>query len=458
MKCNPFVRFLMTLLVLLMGVSCGGGSKSDVTTDTGPNGDQATQDTIVQEDGITDGTEGEDTGQIKVEKFTISFQKRDRMDPYALKPFFTISSQAKAISEAVRITPEDFDCSTGCVLTPKADYFIYVKSASAGNLTLMIAPMSGGQVNMAGAQEITSEARYFRVLDDQVIFSVITNPGDDENPTTIEFNSVSYSAVGNQNTIASFTTPDNKVAHSYSGDFVASPDGSHLVLVYVRNVSATVYYAPKNGSFQKIDPILGGEVTTSEYIYHPDAISPDGKYFIMLTQAEKKFSIHKYPLPGNSDDQRSQELGPYGTMACDAIEDGKYTEAVGDPIISSDGKYIYFIAKVDCKNFTEEPVTCNSQYKPLTNIIRMDKSLDLSSMKNLTENPRNSGPENIIISELALNSTGKFIVFSGSPDYGGCSREMNDRELWLLKADQQGSQFMLTDELKYLPEVIGAHP
>ena len=263
---------------------------------------------------------------------------------------------------------------------------------------------------------------------------------------------------------------------NYKGHFKVSADGN-VVVILGTTIRSVRIYMWKAGNLHQLDYVCNHKVNEecigagSEYTdTDPVAISPDNSKIVAFTVAERDLRARVYDTTTLEMKYLNLYSVPTGTFMADVCqylgqaEDWRFQKVVGNPLFSADGKSLYFLVKNECSDVIA------AYSKPHTNLLMMDLAaigdgtpFELSDFVNITKNPKNGEPGNIILESFDLSPSGKTIVLTGSPMYTfygdpmepimeamavDAERPKKDKEIWLVGSGGQGWT-QLTDDKKF---------
>ena len=233
---------------------------------------------------------------------------------------------------------------------------------------------------------------------------------------------------------------DWKGGHSiFKGRFKVSPDGQSIVILSPTIRSQRVYLWTA-GALHEVDYLcdnfqndqcIGAGSQYSDI--DPVAISPDSKTVVLYTITDRKLTVRRYSTVNVDDKGQSTLLkvppnagGDYRSLACAYREPWQWTDVIGQPAFTPDGKSIVFIGRADCDPASE---------KVETDIIKMDASwigngqpVTEDKLSNLSKNAKGDTPENHVITSMALAPDGKRVIFAATPHLSGQWKPINQTD------------------------------
>lgn len=246
---------------------------------------------------------------------------------------------------------------------------------------------------------------------------------------------------------------DWKGGHSiFKGRFKVSPDGESMVILSPTIRSQRVYLWTA-GALHEVDYLcdnfqndqcIGAGSQYSDI--DPVAISPDSKTVVLYTITDRKLSVRRYSTVNVDDKGQSSLLtvppnagGDYRSLACAYRKAWQWTDVIGQPAFTPDGKSLVFIGRADCDPSAE---------KPETDIIMMDASwigdvtqtVGEDKLVNLSKNAKGDSPDNHVITGMSLAPDGKRVVFTATPNLSGQwkpiketdDRHFSDHEVYMM--------------------------
>jgi len=259
--------------------------------------------------------------------------------------------------------------------------------------------------------------------------------------------------------------PDLKDGQAITdGHFTASGDGKTLAFVSPTIRSTRVYVWRKN-TLKELDYICPGGLQNgkctgsgSEFSdTDPLALTYDGKQLAGFTKTKNGLQYYLYDT--DTGETASIKLmdttgKDFKLESCQQIGSDQWKfNTVKAPQFTEDGASIYFVASSNC----------DPALRPFTDILRIDTVLanstkfKLTSIHNVTNNPRTNENDNTIIETFDQSPKGGNLAFIGSPFYGADKEEplpeasanaKKSRELWVISTDGKNRR-QITYNSKY---------
>lgn len=190
----------------------------------------------------------------------------------------------------------------------------------------------------------------------------------------------------------------------------------------------------------------------------PIAISRDGRHVVWFVVTDGRLEARHLALDG--DTRRTgilssvPEGGDWLRDACAAREPWQPTAVVGRPYVVDGGAAVLFVGEAACGAKAETDVLELSLDR-LGDGVRLAEA----DVVNRTRTPKAGGPEQLVLTDLALDDAEETLVFTatpavtadGAPIPAGSSRHEKDSEVWVQRRDG-GPARQLTDDAPFTAE------
>lgn len=238
---------------------------------------------------------------------------------------------------------------------------------------------------------------------------------------------------------------------TYKGRFRVSPDGESIVFLSPTIRSQKIYLWTA-GTLHEVDYLCDNFQNNncigagSQYSdIDPVAISPDSKTVVLFSITDRALTVRRYSTENVADKGFSTLLaippnaaGDYRSLACAYRKDWQFTDVVGQPAYTPDGKEVLFIGRADC-----DPAADKAE----SDILRIDPSwigdltpVEESELVNLTQNAKGDVPENHVVTAISISPDGKRVMFTATPHLTSNwkpinqtdDRHLSDKEVYMI--------------------------
>ncbi len=236
---------------------------------------------------------------------------------------------------------------------------------------------------------------------------------------------------------------------TFKGRFHVSPDGESLVMLSPTIRSLRIYLWTK-GTLHEVDYLCnnfqndtcigaGSSYSDNDAV----AISPDSKHVVVFTTDNRALMARRYSTENPNDTGRltmlavQPDAGNYQDLACVVRQPWQYTQIIS-PSYTPDGSKLVFVGRSDCIPGADKIETDILYMDPA----RIDKlqPLEEKDIVNLTQNPKDQSPDNIVVTGIDVSPDGKRVLFTGTPNLTSAwkpindtdARHLSDREMWMM--------------------------
>ena len=374
-----------------------------------------------------------------------------------------------SLGALVRSAGEAAGCDHDCVVAPDGTWLAAATTAPAasGSAYRFGRLAEDGSLSALDLAVPLADVTQLRFAGDRAFFTrlVVDSPGTERQYT---LHRTDPARPAEAEVLARFPPDDALVGSDARGHFHPSRDGSTVVLLRPTLRSQTIY-AWRDGAGESLLPLdrvcwrsLAGACSGAGMFYADDdpvAVSDDGRQVAAFVVADGALELRHYrldtdpPTPSRVALARAPD-GEYDQAICGAREPWQPAFVVGRPWFTPSGDVLLFVGFSDC-----------GAAKPETDVLRVEVERVLAGgdlveadVHNLTRTPKEGGPTQLVIEDLALAPGASALVLvasptqtgDGSPIPDGSARHANDRELWV--AEPEGAwRRQLTDEPRFLP-------
>ena len=330
------------------------------------------------------------------------------------------------------------DCSTRCTLNRQMTWLGWYERGAGTGQELWVAPVDTVhfEVKIDQKRKVADTVQAFEFTNDGKRDLLVYMQGEALGPEgqfevrvepVAAFDQAACDAGGDLEDLSA--CPQLAGAVNINGAFRVTPFGALIILLRTDLSSMTVsFFNVASGASQALDTFGSMNGTGSQFDGRlPVALSPDATYLAVFTRDEFLWKIHNLKaIPNPPDPVRLDLFETEGDRAndCKRPMPFNFNTVQFDPRFDETGDHIYFMAKGDC---SRQNAGANRDDH---DILRIDKSLDMASVVNLTKNLRANSWANHEITDFDLSKDAKKLVFTAPRPFDNQSFSV-----WMIDTD-----------------------
>lgn len=313
------------------------------------------------------------------------------------------------------------DCTIRCALNRQMTAIGWLQRGAGTGNELWVAPIDTVhfEVKIDEKRKVADTVQSFEFTNDGVRDLVVSMQGEAVGPEgqyqvmvepVAAFDQAACDAGGDLEDLSA--CPQLAGAVNINGGFRVTPFGGLIILLRTDLSSMTVsFFNVTNGASQALHTFGSMNGTGSQFSAGlPVGLSPDASYLAVFTRDDFLWKLNNLQAVPNPPEPVRLEL-----FETDGDREGDCQRAMPfnfnivqfDPRFDETGDHVYFMATGDCSR-QNNPTSNRDDF----DILRIDKSLDPASVKNITKTLRANSWANHEISDFDLSKDAKRLVFT----------------------------------------------